>query len=179
MNPRLLWAALALCLLASLWLATIDDEPVAAVVQATTRPAQRTAAAAAAPRPRTDAAASIAVSTDSAWRLQAWPDIAAAARAGFGLTPAAATVVARATAADAEPAAAAPARPEAPPFPYRWIGRLDDGAAPIALLASNERSLGARAGDVLDAQWRVDSIAATSLQLTWLPGGDVIAVRDR
>ncbi len=180
MKPRLLWALLGLSLLASLGLATIDDEPVAAVLQNTPRP-DRGPRAAAAPQPAPRSAAAAAASADSDWRLQTWPDLGAAERAGFGAAPAADVNTARSGAgggpAAAEPVAAPPARPQAPAFPYRWIGHLDDGAAAVALLAGSERSVGVRAGDVLDAQWRVDSVAAASLQLTWLPGGDVVAVR--
>ena len=79
--------------------------------------------------------------------------------------------------APATAAAAAPAGPQAPPFPYRWIGVLDDGQAPQALLAGPLRSSGVRAGERLDAQWRLDRIAAGQLELTWLPGSERVAVR--
>lgn len=58
-----------------------------------------------------------------------------------------------------------------PPFPYQWIGRLDDGSsAPQALLAGPQRTIAARAGDTVDGHWRIDKVDATAVQLTWLPG---------
>jgi len=77
------------------------------------------------------------------------------------------------------PAVAAPAQAPPPAFPYRWIGRLDDGIGPQALLAGPQRSFGARAGDVLDGRWRVDRVAAARLQLTWLPTGAAVNVDTR
>jgi hypothetical protein len=81
------------------------------------------------------------------------------------------------------PAPPAPARPasapgSAPPpeFPYRWIGRLDDGDVAQALLSGPQRSIGARAGDVLDGRWRVDRVDTSRLELTWLPTGDAVAI---
>lgn len=72
------------------------------------------------------------------------------------------------------PAAAGGAPP--PDFPYRWIGRLDDGEVAQALLSGPQRSIGARAGDILDGRWRVDRVDSTRLELTWLPTGDAVAI---
>ena len=72
-----------------------------------------------------------------------------------------------------------PQRPVAPPFPYKWIGRLDDGQVAQALLSGPQRSFGARAGEVLDGRWRIERVAATKLALTWLPTGDPVAVELR
>ena len=76
----------------------------------------------------------------------------------------------------AKAAAATPQRAPLPPFPYRWIGRFDDGGGPQALLSGPLRSVGVRAGDVLDGDWRVEQVAASQLMLTWLPGGDAVSV---
>lgn len=77
------------------------------------------------------------------------------------------------------PAPTASAAATVPAFPYRWIGRLDDGVSPQALLAGPQRSFGARAGDVLDGRWRIDGIAAAQLQLTWLPTGAAVHLDTR
>lgn len=69
------------------------------------------------------------------------------------------------------PVAAASAPPQPPPFPYALIGRVDDGSAVHALLSSPSQTLGVKAQDVIDGQWRVDSVDARGLTLTWLPGG--------
>ena len=68
------------------------------------------------------------------------------------------------------PPPAAPPQPQAPAFPYQLIGRLDDGPQTQALLAGAQRTLAAKAGDLLDGQWRVDRVEADAVHLTWLPG---------
>jgi hypothetical protein len=68
------------------------------------------------------------------------------------------------------PAVAPTAPAQAPAFPYTLIGRLDDGVA-LALLAGPQRSFGVKKAEVIDGEWRVDSVQAAGLTLTWLPGG--------
>jgi len=72
---------------------------------------------------------------------------------------------------------ALPARPAVPEFPYRWIGQLDDGGAPQLLLASAQRSVGVRLGDMLDKRWRLERDASGALQAVYLATGDKVAVR--
>ena len=60
--------------------------------------------------------------------------------------------------------------PPVPTFAYKLIGRLDDGI-PQALLSGTSRSFGVKAGDVIDGQWRVDSVEAQSVTVTWLRTG--------
>lgn len=60
--------------------------------------------------------------------------------------------------------------PPVPAFPYRLIGRLDDGV-PRALLSGASRSFGVKAGDSIDDQWRVESVEAQSVTVTWLRTG--------
>ena len=62
-----------------------------------------------------------------------------------------------------------PPAPVAPAFPYQIIGSLVQNGQTQAFLASPTRSLNARAGEVIDGQWRVDQVSATGLSLTWLP----------
>jgi hypothetical protein len=71
----------------------------------------------------------------------------------------------------AAPLAAASAVPQPPPFPYTLIGRIDDGSAVHALLSSPTQTLGVKALDVIDGQWRVEAVDARGVSLTWLPGG--------
>lgn len=68
------------------------------------------------------------------------------------------------------PAIAVATSPPVPAFPYKLIGRLDDGV-PQALLSGPTRSFGVKAGDAIDAQWRVDSVEAQSVTVTWLRTG--------
>ena len=67
-------------------------------------------------------------------------------------------------------AVAAATPPPVPAFAYKLIGRLDDGI-PQALLSGTSRSFGVKAGDVIDGQWRVDSVEAQSVTVTWLRTG--------
>lgn len=62
-----------------------------------------------------------------------------------------------------------PPAPVAPTFPYQIIGSLLDGGSRQIFLAGPNRSLNARAGEVIDGQWRVDQVSATGMSLTWLP----------
>lgn len=77
------------------------------------------------------------------------------------------------------PPRTAPVPPPVPAFPYRWIGRLDDGARTTVLLASAQRSVGVREGEVLDGRWRLDRLSAQGLDLTWLPTGQSLTVPAR
>jgi len=65
-------------------------------------------------------------------------------------------------------AVAAP--PQAPPFPYTLIGRIDDGE-PRALLSGPLRSFGVKQAEVLDGTWRIDAVEAQGITVTWLPAG--------
>ena len=100
-----------------------------------------------------------------------WPAPSAAALAAWqGAAPAPA-------APSAATAATAPASRPAAPFPYQWIGRLDDGGTPQALLSSAQRSVGVRLGDVLDGRWRIDEAADGTLRATVLASGEVLLLR--
>ncbi len=160
---RLIAGLLLLTLALSLWL-ELQPEPGAEVVAA----APARAEPAAAP---TDPVARLAAGrTAEAAPRTAWPEPSATALAAWSAPP-----------PPAPPAApqAAPARPKAPPFPYQWIGQLDDGDTVQALLSSPQRSFGVRAGDVLDGRWRVERLALRGLQVTWLPTGDQVDVTAR
>ena len=62
-----------------------------------------------------------------------------------------------------------PAPPMAPQFPYQLIGRMVDGNVEQALLASANRTLSVKVGELIDNQWMVDQIGPTGLTLTWQP----------
>lgn len=61
-------------------------------------------------------------------------------------------------------------------FPYRWIGRLDDGDTPQVLLASPQRTVAVRLGAVLDGRWRLQATPDGVLQAQPLPDGEPLAV---
>ena len=68
-----------------------------------------------------------------------------------------------------KPAGSAP--PSAPPFPYVLIGRIEDGGVMRALMSGAARTVDAKAGDIIDGQWRVEDVRADGLDLLWMPGG--------
>ncbi|HXL76214.1 MAG TPA: cohesin domain-containing protein [Burkholderiales bacterium] len=67
--------------------------------------------------------------------------------------------------------AAAPAAPAPPPMPYRIAGQVvHDGAARV-VLARDDRVLTVREGEMLDDNYRVESIKADGVTLVYLPLG--------
>lgn len=64
-----------------------------------------------------------------------------------------------------------PVIPQAPAFPYTLIGRMEEAGVSRALLLGPVRTIDARAGDLIDGQWRVDAVLPEGVQLTWMPGG--------
>lgn len=179
---RLLMSALALALLLVGWVALNDDpaggdgsaEPPQRRAAASARVADGVPSAAATRRTR---AASLEDerALSAAWPRSpadavraAWPTASAPALLAWGAPPQADPSSASKPPAPAAPDEPPPA-PQAPPLPYTLIGRLDDGGQVMALLAGPTRTLSARSGDVLDGQWRIDSIQPNAVTLTWLP----------
>lgn len=75
-----------------------------------------------------------------------------------------------------------PPPPTAPRFPHAWVGRFNDDALPAAagvasaplpvnraVISGPETTWVVRAGDVIEGQWRVDSIQERRMTLTYLP----------
>ncbi|MGN6828668.1 hypothetical protein [Paucibacter sp. M5-1] len=158
-TPRqvLLAAALAAALAATMWAAQIEetaDEPVAL---ARPKTAGAAAAASAAPPPSRAPWAQV--------ERAPWPEAPQAQLAAWGPPPPPPAP----PPAPAPPPEAAPA-PVAPAFPYQLIGRLEEGGVSQALLSAGNRSLNAKAGDVIDGQWRVERVGPNGLGLLWLPG---------
>lgn len=162
-----LGVALVASLAATFWAAQSGDDPAAAVqpVAGNSRRAAVPAAVAVAVVGAASAADLAQLPTD--WQpvqRKVWaapPDAQFAAWAPPPPPPAPPAVKA--------PPFVAPA-PVAPAFPYQIIGSLVQNGQTQAFLASPTRSLNARAGEVIDGQWRVDQVSATGITLTWLPG---------
>jgi hypothetical protein len=168
-RQRRLMLAAAATLAATVWAALQPEESAAPP----SRP--RTGAdpgAVSAPR----SGAALGSATRPAAAVPGWPEPPDAGRRQPWRAALAHGVAAWSGAPDTPPAPApalavartAPA--QAPAFPYTLIGRLDDGEA-LALLSGPLRSFGVKAAEVIDGEWRVDSVQATGLTLTWLPGG--------
>lgn len=153
-RPLLMAGALAATLLLTLWTARLPDDTTAPVA----RPAEAERLA------------------PLALQRAAWPRASVVALVAWS-APATDTAVEPDPAPAAGPAAepAPPPQAEAPlappPFPWRWLGRLDDATGPQALLDGPDGARLVRERDVLDGQWRVDRITPDQLRWTWLPAG--------
>jgi hypothetical protein len=64
---------------------------------------------------------------------------------------------------------AKPAAPTAPAFPYAIAGTLVDGDGLMVVFAKQNQDFVVRVGDVLDGDYRIDSIDRQSITVTYLP----------
>ena len=62
-----------------------------------------------------------------------------------------------------------PAKPEAPPLPYRYLGRWEENGVLTLILGRGDLSIPVRNGQILDGQWRIDRISARRIDFTFLP----------
>lgn len=69
----------------------------------------------------------------------------------------------------APPVVQKPAAPTAPALPYTYFGRMTEDGKEYVFLQRGERSYTAKAGDVLDNQYRVDDITTDAVFITYLP----------
>lgn len=70
----------------------------------------------------------------------------------------------------AAPVAAAPPPPQAPPLPFRFIGRVHDAERGNAfMLTAGERVLSVKTGDVLDGQYLVEEYRDGQLHFLYQP----------
>lgn len=63
----------------------------------------------------------------------------------------------------------APAKPAAPPLPFKFIGKLDDRRALQVFLLRGEQVLVVREGDLIDKTYKVQRIDAEKMTLVYLP----------
>lgn len=161
-NPQtrrhlLLGGALALTLGAVVWVNGLEETDDAAA------PA---AAPSAKRRPPPAAAPAVARHTTAAggFGQARWPDQVAPL---FGLPPP--PPPPRAASAEAADGTAAPPVKRAPPLPYTYFGRLEEGSKVTVFLSAGPRNLTARVGEVLDGNYRVEDITPSQIRLTYLP----------
>ncbi|WP_428423375.1 hypothetical protein [Methylibium sp.] len=62
-----------------------------------------------------------------------------------------------------------PPVPVAPPFPYAYLGGMSDGGTRTGFFTRGDRVLQLRAGDTIDAAYRVETLTEAQMQLTYLP----------
>lgn len=109
--------------------------------------------------------------------LRAWGQELPLRGEGGPDTPRAMAAAAARVTAPATPVAPAPSAPvpEAlPPPPWRLIGRVDDGSAPRALLATPQQLLVVAAGDAIEGRWRVELIGTEVVELRALASGQAL-----
>ncbi|PHV07024.1 secretion system X translation initiation factor [Janthinobacterium sp. BJB412] len=79
----------------------------------------------------------------------------------------------------APPASSAPAPvatldltpPGPPPLPFRFVGRMSDGAELLVYLARGEQAYAARPGEVLDGTYKVAAIGPAQIEFEHIPTG--------
>lgn len=154
MRPGL-YAALAITLAATGWLAFTADESEPPL------PAVAAAPRAAAARPEAPAAPAAPAETLPR-NLAGWPLPEPLAAAAWGEP------------VPAPPQApvqhAGPAPEPAPDPPWRLLGMESDGAVRRAFLLAGAKTVVARAGDLLDGQWQVVAIEDHGVTLRWTDG---------
>lgn len=62
-----------------------------------------------------------------------------------------------------------PPPPQAPPLPFRVLGRYTDQKGGYVLLANDQRGIAVRKGDVIDGMYEVKAIEGSSMTLIYLP----------
>lgn len=62
-----------------------------------------------------------------------------------------------------------PPPPQAPPLPFRVLGRYTDQKGAYVLLANDQRGIAVRLGDVIDGAYEVKAIEGSSMTIVYLP----------
>lgn len=64
-----------------------------------------------------------------------------------------------------------PPKPQAPPLPFAYMGKLVEDGRVTVFLTNGERNWIVRAGDTVEGAYRVDAIEEQAVALTYLPLG--------
>lgn len=62
-----------------------------------------------------------------------------------------------------------PPPPQAPPLPFGFMGRYDDGVKPVYLLTKGDLVVTASVGDKLDGSYQVEALEGNALVINYLP----------
>jgi len=62
-----------------------------------------------------------------------------------------------------------PPPPQAPPLPFSYVGRLVEESDTTVFLASGERNLIVKPGEVIDNTYKVEEVSERAVVLTYLP----------
>lgn len=69
----------------------------------------------------------------------------------------------------APPVVQRPAPPVAPPLPYAYFGRMNDGRDAVVFLQRGDRTYTAKRGDTLDPEYRIAEITDDAIVIVYLP----------
>jgi hypothetical protein len=67
------------------------------------------------------------------------------------------------------PPPAPPVQPMAPPLPFEFKGRMEEGGHSLIFLARQQMMLVVKQGDTLDGLYHVDALTPWSVEFTYLP----------
>lgn len=67
-------------------------------------------------------------------------------------------------------------RPTAPPFPYAYMGGLEDDGVRTAFFTQGDRVLTVKPHDTVDSVYRVDQMTESQMTLTYLPLDQTLVV---
>lgn len=67
------------------------------------------------------------------------------------------------------PPPAKPPPPSAPPLPFQYMGKLEEGGQTLVFLSQQQRTLAVRQGETVDGVYRVDRISPESIVFVYLP----------
>ncbi|HRQ05019.1 MAG TPA: hypothetical protein PK580_03550 [Nitrosomonas halophila] len=163
----ILWGALALTLLAVIW---VEDEPEIETPIEAIRPAKPVTGDAAGTAKSHESLPveqlgkrSFSAEADDIFAVTSWepkrPPAGSASSSPFG----AQQLIAR-------PVAPAPA-PTAPPLQLKYLGRVSDGQKTRIFLTQLDKNHVAAVGERIDGKYRVDKIREDAIELTYLPLG--------
>ena len=71
---------------------------------------------------------------------------------------------------------APPPKPVAPPFPYAYMGKLLEDGVTTAFFTRGNRVIPVKAGDTVDAVFRVDQMTNQQMKLTYLPLNETLVL---
>lgn len=69
-----------------------------------------------------------------------------------------------------------PPKPVAPPFAYVYMGRLTEDGVRTAFFTQGDRIITVKAGDTVDAAYRVDQMTDKQIKLTYLPLNETLVL---
>jgi hypothetical protein len=69
-----------------------------------------------------------------------------------------------------------PPKPVAPPFPYAYMGKLLEDGVTTAFFTKGNRVIPVKAGDTVDAVFRVDQMTSQQMKLTYLPLNETLVL---